>query len=232
MAEFITLACPSCGGKVQVSPGSNRYACEYCGSEHILENSLAAAFPPQNYQRTIIPVPNGVTVKENQQGLRIVRRWFSLKYIPLAFFCVAWDSFLIFWYGAVFSGNSPWIMAVFPIAHLVVGIGLTYSVLAGFLNRTVLEVTPKEFSVRHEPLLWPGEKTLITSDITQLFTKEKVSRGEHTTFTYELWAVTRDGKSQKLISGLESSDVPQYLEQQLETWLQIADRPIAGEITH
>ena len=37
MQDFITLSCPSCGGKLQVTNDINRFACGHCGMEHIVK---------------------------------------------------------------------------------------------------------------------------------------------------------------------------------------------------
>jgi len=34
--DFITLACPNCGGKLNITPDINRFACQFCGHEHIV----------------------------------------------------------------------------------------------------------------------------------------------------------------------------------------------------
>lgn len=34
--EFITLSCPSCGGQLKVTSDLERFACAYCGTEHIV----------------------------------------------------------------------------------------------------------------------------------------------------------------------------------------------------
>jgi hypothetical protein len=40
-------------------------------------------------------------------------RWFTPSVIFLVFFCIAWDSFLIFWYSMAFnSKHVPWIAVV------------------------------------------------------------------------------------------------------------------------
>ena len=36
MSEFITLTCPSCGGKLQITTSMERFACEFCGNEHVV----------------------------------------------------------------------------------------------------------------------------------------------------------------------------------------------------
>jgi len=36
MPDFITLTCPQCGGKLQITNDIDRFACQYCGAEHIV----------------------------------------------------------------------------------------------------------------------------------------------------------------------------------------------------
>ena len=36
MTEFVTLSCPSCGGKLQITNDIEQFVCGYCGSEHIV----------------------------------------------------------------------------------------------------------------------------------------------------------------------------------------------------
>ena len=36
-AEFITLSCPSCGGKLQVTEDLNQFACAHCAAEHVVK---------------------------------------------------------------------------------------------------------------------------------------------------------------------------------------------------
>ncbi len=37
MSDFVTLSCPSCGGKLQITNDIERFACGYCGKEHIVK---------------------------------------------------------------------------------------------------------------------------------------------------------------------------------------------------
>ena len=34
MSDFVTLTCPSCGGKLQITNDIDRFACAHCGAEH------------------------------------------------------------------------------------------------------------------------------------------------------------------------------------------------------
>jgi len=37
MDNFITLTCPTCGGKLQITDDIERFACAHCGNEHIVK---------------------------------------------------------------------------------------------------------------------------------------------------------------------------------------------------
>jgi ribosomal protein S27E len=39
MPDFITLSCPSCGHKLQITDDIDRFACAECGNEHIVIRS-------------------------------------------------------------------------------------------------------------------------------------------------------------------------------------------------
>lgn len=39
MSDFITLTCPSCGAKLQITNDVERFACGNCGNEHIIRRS-------------------------------------------------------------------------------------------------------------------------------------------------------------------------------------------------
>ena len=39
MSDFITLSCPSCGAKLEITQDVNRFACSNCGREHIVKRS-------------------------------------------------------------------------------------------------------------------------------------------------------------------------------------------------
>jgi hypothetical protein len=36
MADFVTLTCPSCGGKLEITNDLDRFACGYCGTEQVV----------------------------------------------------------------------------------------------------------------------------------------------------------------------------------------------------
>ncbi len=55
--------------------------------------------------------------------------------------------------------NGPaWILIVFPICHVAVGVGRTYFILAGFFNATRVLVDGDFVHVRHRPIPWWGNR--------------------------------------------------------------------------
>jgi len=227
--HLIPLTCPACGARIKSSKGSLRAVCEYCGTENYPFN-----YQPnleQSFERPPIPLPASVTMKQFSKGVRITRRWFSWKVFPMAFFCLFWDGFLCFWYSMVLSSNAPIVFAIFPLIHLAVGVVITYSTLAMFLNRSVIEIAAKTLEVYHEPLPWVGEIKISIHELRQLYCIQKIHHGKNgQSITYDLQAATLDGHSKTLLKGLDSPDVALYLEQQIESWLKIEDRPVGGEL--
>ena len=39
MAQFVTLSCPSCGARLEIHNDTDRFACAYCGQEHVVQRN-------------------------------------------------------------------------------------------------------------------------------------------------------------------------------------------------
>jgi hypothetical protein len=50
--DFITLSCPLCGGRLEVTPDLDRFTCAYCGQEHLVRRTPSAV--------SLAPVPEAV----------------------------------------------------------------------------------------------------------------------------------------------------------------------------
>jgi hypothetical protein len=186
-------------------------------------------------QLPLLPRPRRFRVEEAAGAWRVGYGWFTPALLFLAFFCVAWDSFLVFWYSVAFTQrDTPWIMVVFPVAHVAVGVGLSYSTLAGFLNRTTIEAARGMVAVRHGPLPWVGNRTLRASDLAALYVEPNTLAGGAVTRngqpSWQLSAALRDGTKVKLLGGFTDPAEPRYLERQLEARLRLPPRAVAGEV--
>ena len=171
-------------------------------------------------------------MEQTPGGLTFTYRWFSWSYIFLAVFALFWDGFLVFWYSFAFSHNAPWMMFVFPLLHVSVGVGLTYTALAGFYNKTIITVGLGKLSIHHTPFPWPGNRMVPAADLVQLYSEERLSRSNTgTRVTYQLSAISTQDKKIKLLRGLNSPDEARYLEKAIEEQLGIKDRPVEGEMT-
>lgn len=176
-------------------------------------------------------MPPGLTCETSGLNVVITRKWFTPVALFLLFFCIAWDGFLVFWYGIAFSMDAPWIMKVFPIVHVAVGVGLTYSTLTMFLNRTIIQAGQGWLSIEHGPLPWLGGGQWEAASFDQLYCKERVSHGKNgTQVNYEVHASMRDQTSRKLLGNGLSEDQALFIEQRIEQALGIADREMPGEL--
>jgi hypothetical protein len=115
-----------------------------------------------------------------------------------------------------------------------VGVGLIYVCLACILNTTTIRADSGQLTIRHHPLPWPGGRTnLDTHNIKQLYVKRHVSHSKNgTRTTYQLHAITQEGRRKKLLTGLNDEDQALYLEQEIETHLGIENTPVQGELGH
>jgi hypothetical protein len=138
--------------------------------------------------------------------------------------------FLTVWYMATLRRGEV-MMALFAVLHVAVGILITYVTLAGFVNRTTLRVDRNRITVRHHPLPWVGSAELATADVRQLYCEQRISRGRYGVYyAYDLRALMRDGTRKRLLSNIDTPDIPLFLEQHAEAWMKIADTPVAGEL--
>lgn len=232
------LTCHSCSKPIPAADINIKLAIAKCGACDAVFSFADELGVDQREraiaERPVVPTPKGYTVENFGSELEISRRWFTPAILFLVFFCVLWDGFLVFWYGIAFSQDDvPWIMILFPTLHLAVGVGLTYFVLCCFVNRTRIKVSMGQLTVRHGPLPWPGNYTLNSADVEQLYCQSKFHQGKHGgRYTYEVQALLHDGTKQKLVSGLDDSDQAIFIEQQLEDHLRIEDRRVPGEFTY
>jgi len=190
---------------------------------------------PERFKpRADVLQPEELQVENTATHLRFSKHWYRPGLFFLFFFCIAWNAFLIGWY--VIGASSPMpvgakiIMMLFPIAHIAVGVGLSYKVLTGFLNRTVVEVSSYQLTLRHKPLPWKGNVTIPRTEIVQLYCRNRrLGRVNQSFGFYDLFVVLSSGKQVKLVKGENNLEHLLYLEQQIERRLGIKDKAMPNE---
>lgn len=206
--------------------------CTQCGEIFNCADQLSgiASSSAFSQSRPEIVMPKNFSIGYDQGGLAITRRWFGPQVFALLFFCIFWDGFMIVWYTIAIT-QKIWPMAAFGSLHALVGLALTYSVVSGFVNRTVMTISPGVLRIRHLPLPAPGSQDIPSAEITQLYTKENTLHSENgTSRLYEVRIKTHQNKDKVLISGLTSRDDALYIEQQVERYLGIMDVAVSGEL--
>ncbi len=224
------LHCKNCGAPIKEDDINLDLAmarCSYCGAVFgvkglpLQEDQEA----PLRYERPSVPMPKGIEMADVGNVLRISRRWlhWSPIFLLAIFWCIGWDAALLVF---IFFGGGTLI----ALPYIVIGIGATCGMLVAVSNSTTVQVGKGLLKIWHHPF-WFGEKRLQATDIEQIYCKENVLRtssGESQ--SYEVYAVLRQGGKERLLSGLVEPEQALYIEQELERFLGIQNRPVRGEI--
>jgi len=239
MALMESLKCRRCRREISADDIHVDMRIAKCSScKTVMDLATRGPMPVTPAARAPVPLPEKVVVRDEGGRMTIQWRWWSPKYLFLLFFCVFWDGFLLLWYGiaaaSFFSGKGGGeliVMVLFPLLHVAAGVGMTYWVISGFLNSTTVQAGSGHLAVRHHPLPWPGKVDVQTQEIEQIFCLERKHRGKHGySYTYEVHFADHMGKQRKLLTGLSKPEQALFLEQKLESFLGIADRPVDGEL--
>ena len=235
--KMMQLHCKACGKQILADDINIKLAIAKCQACHAVFN-FADEVGGEAETKPEVAMPKRFQVDAWGPELTITHRWYSHAVWFLLFFCIFWDGFLVVWYsfgvGMIAKGEGDgmaWLMLLFPILHVAVGVGLTYLVICTFLNKTLIRVSSGELSVRHGPVPFPGNKTVLAADLKQLFCTQKVHRGKHgCRYSYNVELLKRDGSKLKLVTSLEELDQALFIEQQIEKHLEIADERVPGEV--
>src|SRR5215217_2640549 len=118
-----------------------------------------------------LPIPEGIEILQEGGAVVIRRSWFSHLVWFLIIFCLAWNSFLIFWYSVMlgFAAGAPspfkFIIILFPLVHVAVGLGLTYFVFCLLLNKTDVILRTDTLEIKTHPLPWRGNQMIPVTDL-------------------------------------------------------------------
>lgn len=145
----------------------------------------------------------------------------------MVFFTLIWDAFMVMWF-VIALNTGAYGMALAGTLHGAVGVGLTYWLLAHYLNMTRLIVTQDEIRVITTPVYVHAPRRLATAHIDQLYVRqtEYAANGKH---HYEVVADTLDVGTVKVVGGFLNYADAAYVEQEIEQFLNITDAPVPGE---
>ena len=226
------LHCPDCGAAVaaqDVNIDKLLAKCAGCGNVFGF-GQLAEAERAQTQRRSGPPVeplarPRRMEVHEGAGTWSATWRWFKPGLLVLVLFCIFWDGILGFWYSMAFMRSSPLLVKLFPVLHVAVGVILTYATLCGFINRSTVEMSRTQLSIRHGPMPWLGNRVLSPTQIDQVYEERRGSsntRTGNTTYNYAVFARLTDGGKLALLTNLQDENEARFLAQQIADHLRMA----------
>lgn len=180
---------------------------------------------------TQVPKPQSIELYDRLGRSELSFRWLSGAHIVLALFAVVIDGSCLFWYHFFLRNpDITWLMFFFPILHGAAGMLVTYLMLGGLLNRTWIMLEDDILLIRHRPLPWTGNRDLEVAKIAQLHCEMQLSKDAegNISHSYHLNAVLKDGTRIPLLSNGRDREELRFIEQQLNKWLNMQERPGLG----
>lgn len=166
------VTCPNCGALIPAEDINIAHMVAKCAEcDHVVSLSHLGVEAKAAQEKKPPEQPSRLQLRVGEQGdLVIEQSWFTPQVYGLLFFCILWDGFLVFWYviaATKFAQGEDfeWMMVLFPLLHVAVGVGLTYCVFASFFNKTRYMVDLDRLIVSHSPVPWPGGKTIERSEV-------------------------------------------------------------------
>ena len=223
----MSITCKQCGTPITVQNIDDSpvlTACPECGAL-VWTGKQTGQGALTNLRWSEMKLPTGVSVERSDEQLTLTRRWFHPNFIWLGLFSMVW-------LGVIFIGVADnWGPGIFCIPHTWIGLALLYYTLTKLVNATTISLTPNLLTIKHGPLPTWGNKTLDPTQIKQLFAKKEVKRRRKPTITYEVRLVPNKGRNQALVSNLDTPEQALFLEEEIERYLGIRDKPVSGELT-
>ncbi|MEQ9461361.1 MAG: hypothetical protein RIG82_10460 [Phycisphaeraceae bacterium] len=128
----------------------------------------------------------------------------------------------MFWYATALSAAAgpgfSLFAIIFPIAHVAVGIGLTYWTICAFFNTTLITLNLNRLTVRHGPVPWRGNAHLDPAGVIGV----RIARNGHNNEEprYKVTFKTDKGQDHQILGWLER-DRARYLRDWLRYELAI-----------
>ncbi len=225
------LNCPNCRQPVpaqDINISQLVAKCRQCGQVFSFEEKVRRA--PR--QREEVLLPPGIQAFSLLSELNIEVRWRESSNSFLMFFTLIWNAFIIpFVVIAISSGQFGMLLGL--SLHLLVGVGLIYNTLATLLNTTTIILNHYRLSIQHQPLRMPfyPNRELSVAEVEQFYV-DKYSAGKQNgnpVWAYAVKAELKDGEHLQLVKRLKNPNQARYIEQEMERFLDMKDRPVEGE---
>jgi len=140
-----------------------------------------------------------------------------LPALPLLFFCMFWDGFLYVWYSNALS-HRVWLMIVFPLLHVGVGVAITHNALVSLLNTRTFRIAGGRVTYRSGPIPFAGKLDVRIDEIDSFTIEQKSAEST----SYALVANLEGGVQKKLDVVTNDRDGTSYIATSLNDALERA----------
>ena len=236
-SKLLEVDCPNCGSLVHPDDININKSMGKCNSCHeVFSFEEDHFFFDDRPNRPEMIMPEGTDVLTLSETLDIRVNWFK-SYSKaglgfLTFFTFMWNAIVgVFAIGMLTAGAVGALMGL--SVHLIVGLVLIYWMASIFFNHTDIIISNNQIRITSGPLRNPfkRDKSVAAQDIEQLYVNRYTSSTTNgkPNYAYALYAILKNGNKQEVIKGM-NKETQLYLEQEIERYLKIKDRPVSGMI--
>lgn len=225
--------CRNCNAVFSFAP--QNAPAESTDIKSMFEAMMKAANPPDSIlQRPSdgrrLEMPKGVITERDFGELRFIIPWRNTRrWGFFLLFTIVWNAILLpFIVMGIASGE--WRILLFASLHILVGVSFLMYTLGLMFNKTSIIVTSQGVDIKNGPIPIPfnPNRFMAVRDIEQLFVEEYVpsKTNGRPDYTYAVTALTTSAERQRLVGGFSQPGHALYLEQEMETFLNIKDKPV------
>lgn len=229
------LDCPECRAPIfsdDINIVKTIAKCKSCNNIFDFNDKIGSSNQlPGRYRKEII-IPPGIEVLHLMSELEIMIKWRrSAKNFTL-FFALFWNIIISIFLLAFFVvGDLLFLLFLTPF--ILVGIYLIYASIGYLLNTTYITVDEQRISLEHKPInyLIQKDQHFTSGQVEQLFVRKYTvgTSNGNPIYAFAVDMKLKSGKQQTLVKELHSVEYARYIEQEIEYYLKIKDRPVSGE---
>lgn len=170
-------------------------------------------------------LPPGMSLERSADGVTITRRWRNLFAYALTPLALLTTGICLALFRATQEANFADPIRLIPLTIGLAGLALAYFLLARFVNRTRVHVSPRRVEIEHGPLPWQPGLTLPADRITRIYVQAApVTYGSRRATFYHLWAEQTDGSRLRLLGSDVEQAQAEFFRREIDRGLGLTDR--------
>lgn len=227
--QNMVAKCRQCNAVFSFMP-QNTSTASFLEYKDPLEQTLTEDFLQRPTSGREVEMPSGVIMERDFGELRFTIPWRKTR---------RWGFFLLFtiiWNGILTPfivmgiATGSWEILLFTSIHTIVGVSFLLYTLGLMFNKTSIVVTSQGVDIKNGPIPIPfnPNRFMAVREIQQLFVEEYVpsKTNGRPDYTYAITALTSSHERQRLVGGFSQPGYALYLEQEIENFLGIKNKPI------